>query len=181
MGRLDKSGLPLAGKPLLHHVAERIAPQVSRLAVSLALGADPGQGAGLAFPILIDGFDRRLGPLAGILSGMDWASGIGADHLVAVPVDGPFLPPDLVLRLGLADTPRLARAGGRQHPTFGTWPVGLRADLRAFLASGAAPRLRDFAARSGALWVDFPDPDAFDNLNTPEDLYRAQERAGGAP
>lgn len=179
MGGADKALLPLAGKPLIDHVLARLAPQVGAVAISLADDAARGGLAGLPCTILTDSVAGRLGPLAGILAGMDWAAGLGARHLVAVPVDGPFLPADLVRRLEPGPAPRLASAGGRQHPTFGVWPVALRGDLRDFLTSGAVPRLRDFAHRAGAVWVEFADAGAFDNLNTPEDLRRAALRAGG--
>lgn len=179
MGGADKALLPLAGKLLIDHVMARLAPQVGAVAISLAAEAGRGGIAGQSCTILTDSIAGRLGPLAGILAGMDWAAGLGARHLVAVPVDGPFLPTDLVWRLERGPAPRLASAGGRQHPTFGIWPVALRDDLRGFLTSGAVPRLRDFAQRAGAVWVDFADAGAFDNLNTPEDLRRAALRAGG--
>ncbi|MGQ0610860.1 MAG: molybdenum cofactor guanylyltransferase MobA [Paracoccaceae bacterium] len=179
MGGADKAQLSLAGQPLIHHVLARFSPQVGAVAISLAAGAGQGAGAALSCAVLTDTVTGRLGPLAGILAGMDWAADLGARHLAAVPVDGPFLPADLVRRLGSGDAPRLACAGGRQHPTFGVWPVALRADLRGFLASGAQPRLRDFAARAGAVWVEFSDAGAFDNLNTPQDLRRAEARLRG--
>lgn len=179
MGGADKALLPLAGKPLIAHVMARLAPQVGAVAISMAAGAGQGWLDAPSCAVLTDSPGGRLGPLAGILAGMDWAAGLGARHLAVVPVDGPFLPADLVRCLGAGDVPRLASAGGRQHPTFGVWPVALRADLRAFLASGAEPRLRDFAARAGAVWTEFSDAGAFDNLNAPEDLRRAEVRLRG--
>ena len=63
----------------------------------------------------------------------------------------------------------------RRHPTFGYWPVGLRADLRAALQDGL---------RKVVLWTDrhngreavFPVAgiDPFFNVNTPEDLAAAE-------
>jgi len=50
--------------------------------------------------------------------------------------------------------------------------VVLAGPLADFLASGAKPRLMDFAAQ--AALADFPDDCSFGNLNTPEDLAAAE-------
>ncbi|MFT7027267.1 MAG: molybdopterin-guanine dinucleotide biosynthesis protein A [Paracoccaceae bacterium] len=67
-----------------------------------------------------------------------------------------------------------------RHPTFGLWPVALRHDLRSALADGL---------RKIVLWTDKHHAataefavgavDPFYNLNTPEDLARAQDLAKG--
>ncbi len=46
--------------------------------------------------------------------------------------------------------------------------------LAAFLASGAKPKVMDFAALQGVATAPFPDDGAFANLNTPEDLAAAE-------
>jgi molybdopterin-guanine dinucleotide biosynthesis protein A len=174
MGGADKALVFFAGRSLITAVIDRFAPQVSDIAISAR--GDAGRFAALGLPVIADPFSERQGPLAGVLAAMIWAGGQGASHVACVPVDGPFLPLDLVHKLGCSTEPRLAAAAGRQHPTFGLWPCALAPDLRGFLASGAEPRLRDFAALCGAVWVDFADVRGFDNLNTPEDLVRAEVR-----
>lgn len=173
MGGVDKAHVMLAGRPLIDHVAARLAPQVAALAV--AANGDAGRFSSLGLPILPDA--ARRGPLAGVLSGMVWARALGALSVATAPVDGPFVPLDLVARLGPApEVPHLVWAGGRHHPTYGVWPVALAPDLARFLDGGASPRLRDFAEHAGAVWVGFPDPAAFDNLNTAQDLAAAEAR-----
>lgn len=180
MGGADKALLPLAGRPLIAHALDRLEPQVERLAISA--NGDPARLARFGLPVLPDG-DGSHGPLSGLLAALDWAAPLGATHLVTAPVDAPFLPPDLVPRLLLAaEGPgaALARSGGNDHPTCGLWPITAREPLRAFLASGAKPRVRDFAATLQAARADFPDDGAFANLNTPEDLAAAEARLKGA-
>lgn len=174
MGGVDKALVQVAGRSLMAHVLDRLAPQVTGLAISAQ--GDPARFAGFGPAVLADPQPGRQGPLSGVLAGMIWAAARGASHLAVVPVDGPFLPTDLVARLGMAAVPRLVLAGGRQHPTFGLWPVDLASALVAFLTSGAPPRMRDFAGLAGAQWVEFADVAAFDNLNTPQDLARAMDR-----
>ena len=180
MGGADKATLPLAGRSLVAHVAERLEPQVERLALSA--NGDPARFAALRLPVLPDA--RSEGPLSGILSALDWAAPLGATAVVSAPTDAPFLPPDLVPRLILAGEGAggvaMARSGGNDHPTFALWPVTLRDPLRAFLASGANPRVRAFADAHHAARADFPDDGAFANLNTAQDLALAEARLKGA-
>ena len=179
MGGADKALLPLAARPLIAHVADRLEPQVERLALSA--NGDPARLAFLGLPVLPDA--RSEGPLSGILAALDWAAGQGATAVVSAPTDAPFLPPDLVPRLILAGEGAggvaMARSGGNDHPTFGLWPVALRDPLRAFLASGAKARVRTFADAHHAARADFTEDGAFTNLNTPEDLAAAAARIGG--
>jgi molybdopterin-guanine dinucleotide biosynthesis protein A len=177
MGGADKALMLLAGRPLVAHVAERFEPQVEALAISA--NGDAARFAGLGLPVVAD--TEPLGPLSGILSALDWAAQNGADAVVSVPVDAPFLPGDLVPQLLLAGGggAAIAVAGGRDHPVFGLWPVAVAGDLRAFLQSGTKPKVTDFCARIGVARADFAVADAFLNLNTPKDLALADAMTGG--
>ncbi|MCL4068544.1 molybdenum cofactor guanylyltransferase [Pseudomonas sp. GX19020] len=178
MGGADKALLTLAGQPLIAHVIARLQPQAGRLLISA--NGDAARFAFTGLEVLPD--ETSLGPLAGILAGLRAAKTAGATALVSVPVDAPFLPGDLITRLATAlPGPGFARAGGRDHNATAIWPVTLADPLAGFLASGAKPKIADFAAHHGACPVDFPDAGAFDNLNTPEDLARASIRSEGRP
>ena len=175
LGGADKALLPFAGARLIDQILDRFAPQVAALAISA--NGDSARFADLRLPVLADATPSR-GPLSGVLAGLIWAQGRGARHLVTVPVDAPFLPQDLVPRLLWAAesapaAPVLARTAQGLHPTFALWPTAAAPALAAFLASGASPRLRDFASLQGAGFADFPAEAEFANLNTPDDLARA--------
>lgn len=177
MGGADKALLRLQGRPLISHVRDRLAPQVEALAISA--NGDPTRFGFLGLPVLAD--DASLGPLSGVLSGLAWAAARGADAVVTVAVDTPFFPGDLVPQLWLAGNGGVAVAQslGRDHPTFALWPVRVIDDLRRGLAAGKA-RVTGFADQQGAVRCDFPafgagvGTDPFFNLNTPEDLARAE-------
>lgn len=173
MGGADKALIPLAGRPLIAHVIDRLEPQVERLSISA--NGDPARLQRFGLPILPDQATSQ-GPLSGLLAALDWAAPLGATHLVTAPTDAPFLPPDLTPRLLLAGDLALARSAGNDHPTFGLWPITLRDALRAFLASGAKTSVRAFADAHGAARADFPDDGCFTNLNTPQDLGTAEAR-----
>ena len=171
MGGADKALMPLGGRTLLAHAIERVAPQVAQLAISA--NGDAGRFAAFGLPVLPD--TQVKGPLGGVLAALDWAQ--GADAVVSVAVDTPFFPCDLVPRLCLAAGGigmAMVQSGGHDHPTFALWPLALRDALRAFLDSGAKPRVRDFAQAHGVLRAVFTDDAAFHNLNTDADLAHAE-------
>ena len=181
MGGGDKTLLPLAGRPMLAHVVDRLAPQVDALALSA--NGDPARFAAFGLPVLPDGVPGQPGPLAGILAGMDWAAGLGAEALVTTPGDAPFLPPDLVAALrAAAERARLPAAcivtddgdGPRRHPATALWPVAARAPLRAALAAGLR-RVGEWADTLGCAAAPMP-ACGFVNVNTPADLAAAEAR-----
>ncbi|GAA4225688.1 molybdopterin-guanine dinucleotide biosynthesis protein A [Sagittula marina] len=186
MGGGDKGLLTLGGQSLLDRVMERISPQVS----DLCLNANGDAGRfDVGLPVVADSLAGFPGPLAGVLAGMDWAAAQGAETLVSVAADTPFLPCDLVPRLQLAaegqalplvlaatlgDTEtRSSKGRVIRHPTFGLWPVALRDDLRAALEEGLKKVVLWTERHDGRECV-FPDDAAFFNVNTPDDLAQAE-------
>jgi molybdenum cofactor guanylyltransferase len=175
MGGGDKPLVRLGGRPLLGHILDRLAPQVSGLALNVNGDGEAYRGFGL--PILADSVPDRPGPLAGILAALDWAATLGATQVLTVPGDTPFLPRDLAACLAAAEAPAaMAASGGRRHPTAGLWPVSARAALRAAVVDTGLRRVNDWAGSVGAVTVEFAiEPvDPFFNLNTLEDLQEAE-------
>jgi len=184
MGGVDKSLLALGGRPLIAHVLERLRPQAGQIAISA--NGDPSDFAAFGLPVLADTIGGYLGPLAGLLAGMEWAKARGAPLIVSVPTDAPFIPGDLIERLlGAFDAetgrPALAASVGRRHPVAGLWPTALAGQLREFLASGASYKVSVFADRCDAVAVDFPmvaiggrTIDPFFNVNSRDDLSAAE-------
>jgi molybdopterin-guanine dinucleotide biosynthesis protein A len=128
----------------------------------------------------VEGF---AGPLAGVLAGLDWAASQGAQTIVTAAADTPFFPCDLVPQLllasegmahplALAATPD-AKRGRARHPTFGLWPVALRHDMRAAL-DGGLRKVVLWTQQHGGREAFFPQEEAFFNVNTPDDLARAE-------
>ncbi|MDP7149843.1 MAG: molybdenum cofactor guanylyltransferase MobA [Paracoccaceae bacterium] len=193
MGGGDKCLMPLTDKAnLLDVVIKRLDRQVE--AMALNANGDPARFANYGLPVLADDVDGFAGPLAGILAGLDWAAGLGASHVVSVAADTPFFPRDLVPRLyenrgpeGLALAANYDENGNYwRQPTFGIWPVALRGALRAALLDGmrkivlwtdthqAGEAVFGSADGSGATVAGV---DPFFNVNTPEDLQKAQHLA----
>ncbi|WP_099913497.1 molybdenum cofactor guanylyltransferase MobA [Puniceibacterium antarcticum] len=183
MGGGDKGLLMLGGQSLLAHVIARAEPQVAALALNA--NGDPARFGDFDLPVLPDSVAGYPGPLAGVLAGLDWAAERGGGTIVTMAADTPFFPCDLVPRLLLSsegmDVPLVLAAtpdperGQVRHPTFGLWPVALRDDLRAALADGVRKVVQwtdRHQGREALFAVDGFDP--FFNVNTPEDLARAE-------
>lgn len=181
MGGGDKALRLLGGRPLVARVIERLEPQVETLVLNA--NGDPARFAHFGLPIAADGVAGYAGPLAGVLAGLDWTAEHrpDCDHVASVASDAPFLPPDLVLRLerALGDAPdavACAASGGRAHPVFALWPVGLREDLRQAVLGQGIRKVDRFTARHPLQIVAFSaEPfDPFFNANEPSDLLAAE-------
>ncbi|MXY38340.1 MAG: molybdenum cofactor guanylyltransferase MobA [Rhodospirillaceae bacterium] len=187
MGGGDKCLRRLAGRPLLAHAIERIAPQVGRLVLNA--NGDPGRFAAFGLPVAADILPGQPGPLAGVLTGMAWAAANAPDAgwILTAATDAPFLPPDLAERLRAAirrDGADMACAAsaGRHHPVIGLWPVGLRDDLEAALRDEGITKVDRWTARYRLAVAEFDagPPDPFFNANRPEDLETAERLLPGA-
>ena len=126
MGGGDKCLLPLAGRPILAHVIERLKPQVAELIISA--NGDPARFSAFGLPVVEDRLDFYAGPLAGILAGLEWARTNRPESRFAITAasDTPFLPADLVDRLRSASGEGeanlvVARSAEGMHPVFGLW------------------------------------------------------------
>lgn len=180
MGGGDKPLRPLAGRPLLSHVVERLAPQVS--ALLLNANGEPSRFAAFGLPVVADGLPDYPGPLAGILAALDWAAAERPEleWVVSVPGDSPFIPTDLVARLQAARREAgvpmaCAHSGGWAHPPVALWPVALRGALREALEAGER-KIDRWTARFGCAAAEWPGQpaDPFFNANTPEELAEAE-------
>ena len=173
MAARNKALVTFAGKPLLAHAVTRLRPQVDALALSS--NAPPTEFSDFDLPLLPDLVPGHPGPLAGIHAGL---TRYPHDYVVTVAVDLPRLPPDLVTRLRAAvDGYRCAYASdGQRHALAILWTPG-SASLVAHQLEQGGGRLRDFLTRHGvAVRFDRPgDRGLFVNINTPEDLQRAEK------
>jgi molybdopterin-guanine dinucleotide biosynthesis protein A len=181
MGGGDKSLRLLGGKTILARVIERARPQVAALVLNA--NGDPTRFADYGLPIAADVVEGYAGPLAGVLTGMEWARANVPDALwlASFATDAPFLPTDLVERLGEAVADEgadmaCASSAGRSHPVFGFWPIALAGELRRAMVEEGVRKVDVWTARYRLVTVDFStEPiDPFFNTNRPEDLEEAE-------
>jgi molybdopterin-guanine dinucleotide biosynthesis protein A len=181
MGGGDKTLRLLAGRSILDRVIDRVRPQVGTLVLNA--NGDPTRFAGTGLEVVADGVPDYAGPLAGVLTGLDWAAehAPSARWVASFATDAPFQPTDLVERL-LAAVERdgadmaCARSDGREHPVFGLWPVHLRHDLRRAMVEEGLRKVDVWTARYRLAVAEFDaDPvDPFFNTNRPDDLAEAE-------
>ncbi len=177
----DKALAMLGGETILARVVASARPQVRALALNA--NGDPERFADYGLPVIADVIADYAGPLAGVLTGLEWAAEHAPDcpWLASFATDAPFVPADLVARLVAAvarDGAEMACAasGGRAHPVFGLWPVALAGELRHALVDEGMRKIDAWTARYRLAVAEFGcDPvDPFFNLNRPEDLARAE-------
>ncbi len=181
MGGGDKCLQRLSGQTLLARIIQIAQPQVATLVLNANGAADRFSEYDL--PVVPDVTEGFAGPLAGVLSGLEWAQRNATEcrWVASFSCDAPFAPPDLVRRclsavnLEQADL-ACATSGGRDQPVFGLWPVALSSDLRAAVIDENLRKVDIWTARYKLARVDWPtEPvDPFFNVNHPEDLAKAQ-------
>ncbi len=181
MGGGDKCLLDLGGESLLARAIARARPQVETLVLSA--NGDPDRFGSHGLPVALDVIEGHAGPLAGILTGMEWARA-NAPHcpwIASFASDAPFFPTDLVARLRAAVEDggaelACAASGDRAHPVFGLWPVGLAEALRAAIVAEEIRKIDRWTARFALAQVAFAATplDPFFNVNAPADLAEAE-------
>jgi len=164
--------LRIGGRSMLERVLDALATEAG--AVAISANGDPSRFAAFGRPVLPDGEFAGLGPLAGVLAGLDWAAGLGAEALLTVPGDTPFVRAGLAA--ALAPAPACAESHGTRHYLVALWPVVVRSALQVVLSAGGPLAVGQFAAEIGMRPVVFPalPRDPFLNVNTPEELAAAR-------
>ncbi len=184
LGGVDKALIEIGGESILTRLMRRLAPQCAGLALNA--NGDPARFSGYALPVVCDSAAGFLGPLAGVLAGLDYvaANFPAIADVVSVPADTPFVPADLVARLREARERSgaaiaVASSGGRDHHAVALWPIAVREELRRALLEAGERKVSAFIGRFSNVSVDWPvDPyDPFFNVNRPEDVLRAEEIA----
>ncbi|MBJ7223298.1 MULTISPECIES: molybdenum cofactor guanylyltransferase MobA [unclassified Brenneria] len=174
MGGCDKGLLELKGMPLYQHVLIRLRIQVDEVIINANRNLPVYRQSGCR--VISDLQNDFSGPLAGILTGM---YAVTSEWIVFVPCDVPELPQDLVKRLWRerkGKNAAYATDGSRGHPTLLLINRCLMKPLEDYLSHGDR-KLMIFMEQVEATAVSFADqPDAFHNLNFPEDLSNFQRR-----
>ena len=177
MGGVDKGLRELRGKPMVRWVLERFAPQVDEIIINANQNRDIY--ARFGHRVIADEISGYAGPLAGLQCALN-----AAHHplIATVPCDSPFLPADLVARLHSALQAQqsqlaVARTGDQPHPVFCLCRRDVLPHLTQFLASGGR-KIDAWYATLSVTEVAFDDqPQAFSNINTPEELQAFEKPA----
>ena len=188
MGGGDKTMRAIAGRPILDHVIERLAPQCASLILNA--NGDPARFDAWGLPVVPDDVPDFAGPLAGVLAALDWTAlhHPAIEWVVSVAADCPFLPRDLVARMqaeraAMQAELAVAASGDQSHPVVGLWKVSLREALRHALVVEECRKIDRWTARYRLVTTQWPliPVDPFFNANTPDDVAEAEALAQLAP
>ena len=181
---VEKAFVPLGGEPLNQHVMSRLDRQVGR--TILNANGDAIRFNSIFQQIVPDTIVGAIGPLAGVLTGLEWTRDNVpyANWVMTVACDSPFIPRDIVKRLGAAIEAEgadmaCATSGGRRHPVCALWPVRLADALRSAMTDEGIRKVDIWTARFRLIEVEFAvgAVDPFFNANRPADLEAAERLA----
>ncbi len=181
MGMADKGLQLLNGKPMVEHVIRRLRPQVSTLMISANRNQEAYSAYG--YPVYADEPATFSGPLAGFLTGLRHCETL---YLVTAPCDAPFLSGRLVEELYRSLNEKqadLAIAVSRideycqVQPVFCLMKASLAPHLENYLKNGGH-KIDEWYATLKVAAVYFDDLQAFENVNTPDELKRLQNMIG---
>lgn len=184
MGGGDKPMKTIGGRTILERVITRLAPQCDGLILNA--NGDPARFASFGLPVVADTVEGFAGPLAGVLTALDWAAAhrLDIEWVLSIATDCPFLPRDLVARLQQARIEEqaqlaVASSGDQTHPVIGLWNVALRGELRHALVVEDIRKIDRWTARYKLATVNWPvlPLDPFFNANTVEDIAEADQLA----
>lgn len=166
----DKGLIELNHRPLIDYALTALRGQVD--AVLINANRNLERYAHLGHPVIADQRSGFHGPLAGMASAL---AEMRTRYLVTAPCDCPALPEDLVPRLLAARAQAdaelaVAHDGTRLQPVFALLDRALLPSLERFL-DGGGHKIDQWYAQHRMAMADFSDrPEAFINVNTPEDL-----------
>ena len=181
MGSVNKVQAVLAGRSLLNHVIDRLAPQVDQLVIN----GDAGTCGESDYPLVEDALDGFQGPLMGLYSALSSAKSsdkLGqATYLMMVPCDGPFIPNNLVAELHQqileqdADVACI-RYQGFAQPTFSLWHKRVAPAVKEALLVKKYGGFKPLLADLNTAYLDWPEQSVspFFNINTVDDLAEAE-------
>jgi molybdenum cofactor guanylyltransferase len=176
MGGQDKGLIELNGRPMIEYIIEALKPQVDSIVINANRNLEQYRRYG--YPVVEDIMGDYFGPLVGMASGLQACS---SDRILIVPCDSPFVPPVLADKLNAALLEQgadlsVANDSERMQPVFAVLSRHLLPSLLAYLDKGGRKIDTWYAEHKMAL-ADFSDwPDAFININTPEDKKVVEEK-----
>ena len=172
LGGADKPLLPLAAKPLVEWVLERVRPQVAEVMISANRNQETYARYG---DVIADHAAGYLGPLAGISAALTRCR---TPWLFVCAGDVPELPPEILARFSQAVNEEVGHSallaygfdGARPQPLPLLCHRSLHANLNTYLAAGHRS-VHGWIAQVPAISVSCGDlTGAFRSLNHPEDF-----------
>jgi molybdopterin-guanine dinucleotide biosynthesis protein A len=124
------------------------------------------------------------GPLAGLISALDWAKEEDYQWVATMPCDTPFFPNDFLEQLKTIQKTEsasavIASSNNRHHPVCGLWSVSLLDNLKSSVVDNNISAIGKWAKEFASI-AEFSEEnwnhrgiDPFFNINTIEDYHQA--------
>ncbi|WP_164115941.1 molybdenum cofactor guanylyltransferase [Sphingorhabdus sp. Alg239-R122] len=172
MGGIDKGEMLLGEMRLIDHTVKKSVTQADQVIIS----GTYDYGTGLK--TIPDHKGGPKGPAAAIYATHIWLKEHNpqAHGFFTVPVDGPFVPEDLVARLSGTGVSAIAAGDDGLHPTFAYWSLVALEKAWPVLIEQESLSLRALARTCDAAHIHWSNADMFFNINTPSDLKEAATR-----
>ncbi len=174
MGGEDKGLILFNGKPLIQHVINALKPQLDNIIINANRHVEQYQSFG--YPVIQDTLAGFCGPLAGILSAMQF---VDSDYIITAPCDAPMISQQYRQRMmetllnEQADI-AVASDGQRLQPVFCLLPTRLQEQLAHYLAKGNR-KIDQWFEQYNVAVVDFSDQTgSFANFNCYDDIRNHQ-------
>ena len=179
----DKALMPLDGVSLLKRAIVVMQPQIKALCLSTNNVNEHYSSFGL--PIVQDKTNENVGPLGGIVAGMEWVKNTHpeTDWIASFPCDTPFLPNDIVAKLLEKAKNQdvdivFSRSGKRAHYLCSIWRMNVYKLLHRAVFEEEVREVNVLISRlksSEVEWSAEPN-DPFLNINHLEDFMMAEKQ-----
>lgn len=174
MGGADKGLQNFNNVPLALNALLRLQPQVAEVMINANRNIGVYEGFGL--PVVCDTYPDFPGPLAGFHAGL---INTNLPYLMTVPCDVPTFPLDLVEKMAQAFQGEpidlaVASVQGKSQPVFCLLDAQVISSLETFLRSGQG-KIDKWYEQLRVKSVEFDRPEEFHNLNTLEELAKAEK------
>ena len=176
----DKSQVKLAGKLLIDHMLTEIIDEFKELLIVSNNKISFHNSEKIS---IIEDFEKGLGPLGGVLSAMKWIKEKQKDYkwIATFPVDTPFFKrqilKDFIQNINFNESELFfIKSNNTRHNIFGLWSINLLDKLEKDLNNGER-KVELWANNTGVkiINMEFSNNDPFFNINTKEDLKKAEE------
>ena len=176
----DKSQVILANKLLIDYVLTEIIDQFKEVLIvsNNSINFQSSQKI-----TKIEDYKKGLGPLCGVLSAMKWIKTNKRDYqwIATFPVDTPFFKrqifKDFIKNINFNESDLFfIKSNNTRHNIFGLWSINLLDKLEKDLNNGER-KVELWANNTGVkiINMEFSNNDPFFNINTKEDLKKAEE------
>ena len=176
----DKSQVTLANKLLIDYVLSEIIDQFKEVLIVSNNSINFQSSEKIT---KIEDYKKGLGPLCGVLTAMKWIKANKRDYqwIATFPVDTPFFKrkilKDFIQNINFNESDLFfIKSNNTRHNIFGLWSINLLDKLEKDLNNGER-KVELWANNTGVkiINMEFSNNDPFFNINTKEDLEKAEE------